>query len=61
MLQLLDCVYAVCTWKPERLEQIVDIPFPQIEEEDRRGGQVPSLCETVSGTFTLRKFNVIQE
>ena len=24
---------AVCTWKPERLEQIVDIPVPQIEEE----------------------------
>ena len=33
MLQLLDLVYAVCTWKPERLEQIVDIPVPQIEEE----------------------------
>ena len=31
-----DCwhlVYAVCTWKPERLEQIVDIPVPQIGEE----------------------------
>ena len=23
----------VCTWGPERLEQIVDIPVPQIEEE----------------------------
>ena len=33
MLQLLDLVYAVCTWKRERLEQIVDIPVPQIEEE----------------------------
>ena len=33
MLQLLDLVHAVCTWKPERLEQIVDIPVPQIEEE----------------------------
>ena len=33
MLQLLDLVYAVCTWGPERLEQIVDIPVPQIEEE----------------------------
>ena len=28
-----DLVYAVCAWKPERLEQIVDIPVPQIEEE----------------------------
>ena len=36
--------------KPERLEQIVDVPVPQIEERDRRGGQIPSLCETVSGT-----------
>ena len=26
-------ILAVCTWKPERLEQIVDIPVPQIEEE----------------------------
>ena len=33
ILQLLDLVHAVCTWKPERLEQIVDIPVPQIEEE----------------------------
>ena len=33
MVQLLDLVYAVCTWKPERLEQIIDIPVPQIEEE----------------------------
>ena len=33
MLQLLDWVYAVCTWKPERLEQIVDISLPHIEEE----------------------------
>ena len=24
---------AVCTWKPRRLEQIVDIPVPLIEEE----------------------------
>ena len=31
MLRLLDLVYTVCTWNPERLEQIVDIP--QIEEE----------------------------
>ena len=28
-----NLVYAVCTWKPGRLEQIVDIPVPQIEEE----------------------------
>ena len=33
MVRLLDLVYAVCTWGPERLEQIVDIPVPQIEEE----------------------------
>ena len=33
MLQLLNFVCAVCTWKPERLEQIVDFPVPQIEEE----------------------------
>ena len=26
-----NLVYAVCTWK--QLEQIVDIPVPQIEEE----------------------------
>ena len=26
-------LHAVCTWKCERLEQIVDIPVPQIEEE----------------------------
>ena len=28
-----NLVYAVCTWEPGRLEQIVDIPVPQIEEE----------------------------
>ena len=33
MLQLLNLVCAVCTWKSERLEQIVDIPVPKIEEE----------------------------
>ena len=33
MLQLLDLVYAVCTWKHERLEQIVDISVPQIDED----------------------------
>ena len=27
------CWKLVCTWEPERLEQIVDIPVPQIEEE----------------------------
>ena len=32
MLQLLDLVYGQCTWKPERLEQIVGIPVPQIED-----------------------------
>ena len=33
MLRLLDLVFAPRTWKPERLEQIVNIPVPQIEEE----------------------------
>ena len=33
MLRLLDLVYAVCIWKPERLEQFVDILVPQTEEE----------------------------
>ena len=33
MQQLLNLVCAVCTWKSGRLEQIVDIPVPQIEEE----------------------------
>ena len=33
MLQLLNLENAVCTWKPERLEQIDDIPVPQTEEE----------------------------
>ena len=51
-----NLVYAVCTWKPERLEQIIDIPVPHVEEEiDRRGGQIPSLFKTVPGTSTLRK------
>ena len=28
-----NLVFAVCTWKLGRLEQIVDIPVPLIEEE----------------------------
>ena len=28
-----NLVHAECTWKPERLEQIVDIPVHQIDEE----------------------------
>ena len=28
-----NLVHAVCTWKPGRLEEIVDIHVPQIEEE----------------------------
>ena len=55
MLHLLDLVYAVCTWKPERLEQIVDIPVPQIEEEIAKVDRFLHLCETASGTFTSRK------
>ena len=33
MLQLLNLVYAVCTWKSGRLNQIVDVPVQQIEKE----------------------------
>ena len=33
MLQLLNLVYAVCTCKSGRRNQIVDIPVPQIDEE----------------------------
>ena len=32
-LQSLNLVRAVCAWKLERLDQIVDIPVPQSEEE----------------------------
>ena len=53
MLRLLDLVYAACTWKPERLEQIVDIPVPQIEEEiaevDRFLHYVKQYLETLLG------------
>ena len=55
MLQLLDLVCVVCVGKPGRPEQIVDIPVPQIEEEITEVDKIPSLCETASGTFTLRK------
>ena len=33
MLQLLNLVYAVCTWKSGRLNQISDVHVPQIEKE----------------------------
>ena len=33
MLQMLNLVCAVYTWKSGRRNQIVDIPVPQIEEE----------------------------
>ena len=33
MLQLRNLACAACAWKSGRLEQIVDIPVPQIEEE----------------------------
>ena len=69
MLQLLNLVYAVRTWKPGRLEQIVDSPVPQTEEEIAEVSQLvpqervqqltstsrPSLCGTAFGNFTLRK------
>ena len=40
MLQLLNLVYAVCTWKSGRLNQIVDIPVPQIEKERVKANQL---------------------
>ena len=69
MLQLLHLVYAVRTWKPGRLEQIVDSPVPQTEEEIAEVSQLvpqervqqltstsrPSLCGTAFGTFDFRK------
>ena len=33
LLQLLNLVYTVYTWKSGRLNQIVDVPVPQIEGE----------------------------
>ena len=68
MLQLRNMVCAVCTWKSGRLEQIVDIPVPQIEEEFVEPNQfLPQertqqhinepncLYGTVLGTLTLRR------
>ena len=68
MLQLLNLVCAVCTWKSGRLEQIVDIPVPQIEEELVEANQlVPQertqqhinepnfMYGTVLGTLTLKR------
>ena len=40
MLQLLNLVYAVCTWKSGRLNQIVDVPVPQIEKERVEANQL---------------------
>ena len=40
MLQLLNLVYAVCTWKSGRLTQIVDVPVPQIEKERVEANQL---------------------
>ena len=40
MLQLLNLVYAVCIWESERLNQIVDVPVPQIEEECEEAKQL---------------------
>ena len=33
MLQVLNLVYAVFTWKSGRLNQIVNVPVPQVENE----------------------------
>ena len=40
MLQLLNLVYAPCIWKSGRLNQIVDIPVPQIEKERVKAHQL---------------------
>ena len=40
MLQLLNLVYAVCTWKSGRPNQIVDVPVPQIEKERVEANQL---------------------
>ena len=40
MLQLLSLVCAVCTWKPGRLEQVVDIPIPQTDEKTTEMNQL---------------------
>ena len=40
MLQLLNLVCAVCTWKSGRLNQIADVPVQQIEEERVEANQL---------------------
>ena len=40
MLQLLNLVHAICTWKSGRLNQIVDNPVPQIEKERVEANQL---------------------
>ena len=40
MLQLLSLVCAVCTWKPGRLEQVLDIPVPQTDEKTTEMNQL---------------------
>ena len=41
MRQLLNLVCAVCTWKSGRLDQIVDVPVPQIDQEHEANQWVP--------------------
>ena len=40
MLQLLNMVYAVCTWKSGRLNQIVDVPVSQFEKKRVEANQL---------------------
>ena len=40
ILQLLNLENAVCTWKSRRLNQIVDVSFPQSEEERVKANQL---------------------
>ena len=61
----MNLVFAACTWQSRRMEQIVDIPVPQTEEEIEEVNQLapqeriqqhtstgrPSLCGAELGTF----------
>ena len=40
MLEFLNLVYAVCTWKSGRLNQIVNVPVPLIEKERVEANQL---------------------
>ena len=53
-LQLLTLVRAVRAWKPERLEQIVDILVPQTEDEIAEGESIgTSRTHAVTHSYLL--------